>query len=111
MRRLDAYEGHPLAYRRQVVRVHVQGRTLPAVTYVMTPDPDGQLFEGECLQVTMRYLLSNLNRLEGYPHFYDRRQLPVTLPNGKTRASRGSTSCGVFLSAPPPIPNGSWCRR
>ena len=198
VRRLDAYEGHPLAYRRQVVRVYVQGRTLPAITYVMTPEtaaersglpydeayrlrcwqgahehqlpnvytrtsamitptvwvavygtllsgernahvaaevlsrspctlrgtlwdtgwgfpaftpaPDGQRIEGECLRVTMRCLLSDLDRLEGYPHFYGRRQLPVTLPNGKTRLAWVYIMRSLPVHATP-IPNGSWRRR
>lgn len=48
------------------------------------PSPKGPLVEAELLLVTTRCLQEDLDRLEGYPTFYNRIQLPVLLEGGRT---------------------------
>jgi gamma-glutamylaminecyclotransferase len=66
------------AHTLETFRMHSMGGAFPAVV----PDEDGAAIEGEVYSVDDEGL-ARLDRLEGYPRHYDRKQVKVDLGVGR----------------------------
>ena len=74
------------------------------------PSPKTARVEVEVIEVPTEVLLRDLDRLEGYPHLYNRVPITVDLEDG-TQVTAWIYTMPILPRSATPIPSGSWRRR